>query len=87
MEDSLIVSRVPVYPDAAKANRVVGEVIIQALISKEGTVKRVHVLQGDSRLRAAAMESVYARRYRPYLLDGQPVEVTTTITVNFTLDQ
>ena len=87
MEDSLIVSRVPVYPDVAKANRVVGEVIIQALISKEGTVKRVHVLQGDSRLRGAAMESVYSRRYRPYLLDGQPVEVTTTITVNFTLAQ
>lgn len=87
MEENLIVSRVPVYPDAAKASRVEGEVIIQALISKEGTVKRVHVIQGDSRLRGAAMESIYARRYRPYLLDGQPVEVTTTITVNFTLDQ
>jgi TonB family protein len=87
MEDSLLTSRVPVYPDAAKASRVVGEVIVQALISKEGTVKRVHILQGDSRLRGAAMESVYSRRYSPYLLDGQPVEVTTTITVNFTLSQ
>jgi len=48
---------------------------MQALISKEGTVKRVHVMVGDSRLRSAAEEAVYKWRYRPYVLNGRPVEV------------
>jgi TonB family protein len=87
MEDSLLVSRVPVYPDAAKESRVQGVVVMQAIISKDGTVKHVHVVQGDSRLRGAAMESLFKRRYRPYLLNGQPVDVSTTITVDFNLDR
>jgi TonB family protein len=87
MEDSLLVSRVPVYPDAAKESRVQGVVVMQAIISKDGMVKHVHVVQGDSRLRGAAMESLFKRRYRPYLLNGQPVDVSTTITVDFNLDR
>ncbi len=83
MEANLIASRVPVYPEAAKSSRVSGHVVMQAIISKDGTVTGVHVTEGDSRLRAAAEEAVYKWRYRPYLLDGQPVEVTTTITVDF----
>jgi outer membrane biosynthesis protein TonB len=60
---------------------------MQALISKDGTVKRVHVTEGDSRLRSAAEEAVYKWRYRPYVLNGQPVEVATTVTVNFNLNR
>jgi TonB family protein len=87
MDENLIVSRVPAYPEIAKMSRVEGDVVMQALISKEGTVKRVHVMEGDSRLRSAAEEAVYKWRYRPYVLHGRPVEVATTVTVNFNLDR
>jgi TonB family protein len=86
MDENLIVQRVPAYPEAAKMHGVVGDVVMEALISKEGTVKRVHVMEGDSRLRSAAEEAVYKWRYRPYVLHGQPVEVATTVTVNFNLE-
>jgi TonB family protein len=87
MDENLIVQRVPAYPEGAKISGVEGDVVMQALISKEGTVKRVHVVAGDSRLRSAAEEAVYKWRYRPYVLNGQPVEVATTVTVNFNLDR
>jgi TonB family protein len=87
MDENLIVQRVPAYPEVAKQHGVEGDVVMQALISKEGTVKRVHVVEGDSRLRSAAEEAVYKWRYRPYVLHGQPVEVATTVTVNFSLDR
>ncbi len=87
MDRNLIVSRVPAYPEFAKLNRVQGSVVMQALISKDGTVKLVHVTEGDSRLRSAAEEAVYKWRYRPYVLNGQPVEVATTVTVNFNLNR
>ncbi len=87
MDQNLIVSRVPAYPENAKISGVEGDVVMQALISKEGTVKRVHVMEGDSRLRSAAEEAVYKWRYRPYVLHGRPVEVATTVTVNFNLDR
>lgn len=87
MDAHLIASRVPVYPETAKIDGVEGSVVLQAIISTGGTVKRVHVLQGDSRLRSAATEAVYKWRYRPYLLNGRPVDVATTITVDFDLDR
>ena len=87
MDAHLIASRVPVYPETAKIDGVEGEVVLQAIISTAGTVKHVHVLQGDSRLRSAATEAVYKWRYRPYLLNGRPVDVATTITVDFDLDR
>ncbi len=87
MDENLIVQRVPAYPESAKISGVEGDVVMDALISKEGTVKRVHVMEGDSRLRSAAEEAVYKWRYRPYVLHGRPVEVATTVTVNFNLDR
>lgn len=86
MERHLVLSRVPVYPEAAKEEGIEGPVVAQALISKSGIVTRVIVIEGDSRLRNAAAEAIYRRRYRPYLVHGQPVDVATTITVNFKLD-
>jgi TonB family protein len=83
----LVASRVPAYPDGAKAEGVQGSVEMQVIIAKDGSVKRVHVIRGDSRLRVAAAEAVYRWRYRPYLVDDQPVEVATTITVDFDLDR
>jgi TonB family protein len=87
MEAKLVASRVPAYPDSAKIQGVEGSVVMQAIISRDGTVKRVHVIQGDSRLRNAATEAVYKWRYRSYLLNGEPVDVATTITVDFDLDR
>ncbi len=84
MEKNLIVSSVPVYPQIAKASRVQGSVVVQALITKTGVVSRVHVVQGDTRLRTAAIDAIYRQRYRPYVVNGVPVDVVTSITMNFT---
>jgi protein TonB len=83
MNAHLIASRVPVLPDDAHAKGLTGVVRIQATINRSGYVSRLHVLQGPTELRAAALTAVSAWRYRPYLVDGQPVDVVTTITVDF----
>ena len=83
MEENLISSRVPVYPETAKANHIGGRVVMQAVVSRDGSVGHLHVLQGDPELRRAAMEAVSTWVYRPYLLNGKPVDVTTTISVDF----
>ncbi len=87
MDSHLVDSRVPAYPDSAKVAGVEGSVIMQAIISRDGRVKRIHVIQGDSRLRGPAADAVYKWRYRPYMIEGQPVDVATTITVDFDLDR
>ncbi len=84
MEKNLLVSRVPAYPDVAKASRVQGSVIVQALISKTGEVSRIRVVQGDTRLRNAAVDAIFRQRYRPYLVNGVPVDVITTVSLSFT---
>jgi TonB family protein len=87
MEANLLASRVPVYPEVAKEDHIEGPVVVQALISKDGVVDRVHVIEGNPRLRSAAAEAVQKWRYKPYFLNGKPVEVATTITVDFSLDE
>jgi TonB family protein len=87
MDANLMASRLPVYPDAAKLAQIEGSVVMQAIISKDGTVKYVRVIDGDRHLRSAALEAVRKWRYRPYLLNGRLVDVATTITVDFELDQ
>jgi len=83
MENNLISSRVPIFPEAAKANGVEGRVVLQAIVNKDGTVGHLHVVSGDPALRRAATEAVSTWRYRPYLVNGQPAEVSTTISVDF----
>jgi protein TonB len=73
----------PTYPPIARAAHVSGAVVLQALISKEGTIKNLHVVSGPEMLRTAATEAVQNWRYKPYLLNGEPTEVDTQITVNF----
>ncbi|WP_334269808.1 energy transducer TonB [Edaphobacter sp. HDX4] len=75
----------PVYPAIARATRTSGTVVVEALISKSGTVERLHVVSGPELLRTAALDAIRTARYRPFLLNGDPTEVQTTITVNFTL--
>jgi TonB family protein len=83
MSQYLVSSRVPVYPDAARADHIQGRVLLQAVINENGFVGHLHVLDGDPALRRAALDAVSTWHYRPYLVDGTPVAVTTTIPVDF----
>jgi protein TonB len=75
----------PSYPPIAKAARVQGQVILQATISKGGQIENLRVVQGHPMLVQSALDAVKQWRYKPYMLNGEPVEVETQITVNFTL--
>ena len=75
----------PVYPPIAKAARVSGTVVLQATISKSGTITNLRVVSGNAMLQQAALDAVRSWRYKPYLLNGEPVEVDTTINVVFNL--
>jgi protein TonB len=81
-----LVNRVrPDYPYPAKIAHVQGGVVLAAIISKAGTIENLRVLSGHPMLVAAAIAAVSQWRYRPYILNGEPVEVETQIMVNFTL--
>ena len=75
----------PVYPAVAKAARVQGIVVLQATISKAGLIEGLQVLSGPPLLQQAALDAVKTWQYKPYLLNGEPVEVGTTINVVFSL--
>jgi protein TonB len=75
----------PTYPQLAKSARVQGSVVLQAVIGKDGTVQNLRVVSGHPMLSQAAIEAVKQWKYKPYMLNGQPTEIDTTIQVNFTL--
>jgi len=77
----------PIYPQLAKSARVSGVVHLAAVIAKDGTIQELHSLGGPALLIQAAMDAVKQWVYKPTLLNGEPVEVQTTIDVNFTLNQ
>jgi protein TonB len=80
----LLIYRVePAYPPLAKQARIQGVVVMTALIDKGGNVQNLQVVSGHPLLAPAAIEAVKQWRYKPFLLNGQPVEVETTVTVNF----
>ncbi len=82
----MVIRRVePVYPPIAKTARVQGTVILQAVIGKDGTIQNLHVVSGHPLLQGAAMDAVKQWRYKPYILNGDPVEVDTQVEVHFTL--
>jgi TonB family protein len=81
----LIQKTAPVYPQIAREARVSGTVVIQATISKTGVIQNLHVVSGPTMLRQPALDAVQNWRYKPYLLDGEPVDVETTVSVNFSL--
>jgi TonB family protein len=74
----------PVYPAAAKAAHVQGVVILKAVISKEGTIENLQVVSGPPLLVTSALDAVKQWRYKPYLLNGEPTAVQSTINVNYT---
>jgi protein TonB len=75
----------PVYPPLARNARIQGPVVLAAVISKAGTIENLRVLSGHPMLVAAAIDAVSQWRYRPYILNSEPIEVETQITVNFML--
>lgn len=75
----------PIYPEIARIARVQGTVVVEAIISRTGTIESLRAISGPPMLRQAALDAIRAARYRPYRLNGSPTEVQTTITVNFRL--
>lgn len=86
MMEAYLVHRVqPEYPPVARSARIQGQVLLRAIIAKDGTIENLRVLSGHPMLVAAALNAVRQWRYRPYSLNGESVEVETEITVNFVL--
>jgi protein TonB len=75
----------PAYPALARQARIQGAVVLQAVIAKDGTIQGLKVVSGHPMLAPSAVDAVKQWRYKPYFLNGEPVEVETQITVNFTL--
>jgi protein TonB len=88
VQAALLVNKVqPVYPPLARQTRISGTVRLHAIISKSGQVEQLEVISGHPLLVRAAMDAVQQWRYKPTLLNGEPVEVDTTIDVIFSLNQ
>jgi periplasmic protein TonB len=86
VSQGLLIHKVtPVYPALARQARIQGIVVLQALIGKDGAIQNLHVVSGHPMLTGAALDAVKQWRYKPYYLNGEPVEVDTTVNVNFTL--
>jgi protein TonB len=86
VSQGLLLHRVqPIYPDVARRNHIQGTVVLQAVINKNGRISNLKAISGPQELTAAAIGAVEQWRYRPYLLQGEPIEVQTEIKVNFEL--
>jgi periplasmic protein TonB len=86
VSQGLLIKKVqPPYPPLARSARIQGQVVLQAEIAKDGTIQNLRLISGHPMLAPAAIEAVKQWRYKPYFLNGEPVEVETQITVNFTL--
>ena len=87
MEGNLIHRVQPVYPMSAKIAHIQGSVVLRAVISKDGAIENLAVISGHPMLVKAAIDAVSLWRYRPYMLNDEPFEVETQVTVNFILNQ
>ena len=86
VSQGLLIKKVtPNYPPLARQARIQGQVVLQAEISKDGTIQNLQLISGHPMLAPAAIEAVKQWRYRPYLLNGEPVAVETQVIVNFSL--
>ena len=86
VSQGLLIRKVqPVYPPLARQARIQGNVVLQAEISKDGTIENLRLMSGHPMLAPSAIEAVKQWRYKPYFLNGEPVEVETQITVIFSL--
>jgi protein TonB len=85
MEGNLIYKVRPIYPPLARAARIQGPVHLRAIISRTGTIENLLAIDGHPMLVGAALDAVRQWRCRAYILNGDPVEVETQVTVNFFL--
>lgn len=86
VSQGLLIRKVqPVYPPLARQARIQGQVVLQAQISRQGTIENLQLVSGHPMLAPSAIEAVKQWRYKPYFLNGEPVEVETQITVIFSL--
>ena len=86
ISEGMLLKRVqPIYPQQARQMRLQGAVLLQAIIGKDGSITSVKALGGDSILARAATDAVKQWKYKPYYLNGEPVEIQTQIAVNFKL--
>jgi len=85
MTSPILTKVMPSYPPEAKKAGVQGRVVLDATISKEGSVVGLHAASGPEMLRQSALDAVHQWKYKPYLLNGNPVEVKTTINIIYTL--
>ncbi len=86
VSNGLLIRKVqPAYPPLARQARIQGQVLLQAQISKDGTIENLQLISGHPMLAPAAIEAVKQWRYKPYMLNGEPVAVDTQVVVNFTL--
>ena len=87
MEAKILKRVMPIYPPLAKAARISGKVHLMSVIAQDGTIQKLEVIDGHPLLIRAALDAVKQWIYRPTLLNGEPVDVTAPIEVNFTLTQ
>jgi TonB family protein len=85
MQGNLINKAMPVYPPDAKKAKIQGTVVLQAVVGKDGDVKNLRVLSGPQELQQSALDAVRQWKYKPYLLNGDPVEVETTVNIVYSL--
>lgn len=86
VSNGLLIRKVqPAYPPLARQARIQGQVLLQAQISKDGSIENLQLISGHPMLAPAAIEAVKQWRYKPYMLNGEPVAVDTQVVVNFTL--
>ena len=86
MAGNILTKVAPVYPHDARAAHISGTVVLHAIIGKDGNVEKLVVVSGPKELQTSALDAVKQWTYKPYLLNGNPTEVETTIHVNYNLN-
>jgi TonB family protein len=87
MAENLLNKVLPVYPEEAKKAKIQGTVVLDAVIGKDGKVKSLRAVSGPNELQQSSLDAVRQWTYKPYLLNGDPIEVKTTVNVNYALTQ
>jgi TonB family protein len=85
MQGNLLTKAVPIYPPAAKKARIQGDVALNLVIGADGKAEEVRVISGPQELQQSALDAVRQWTYKPYLLNGDPIEVETTVHVIYSL--
>ena len=85
MQQNILTKAVPVYPPAAKKARIQGKVVLDAVIGTDGNIESLRVISGPQELQQSALDAVRQWTYKPYLLNGDPVEVETTVNIIYNL--